>query len=428
MGFSPDSLQAGTLRVPLQKKKKRQDNRFERVLYTLLAPPPPANLEEAPLKEREIWRRGRSVAVAIFSQIMIIGFLFPIAFSGAQPALVPLIPVYCALLILSTILNRRGKVILGGIIVVTSIELILMANILSQRGGLDIFTLPLFDILIQADLFAVAVLPTRWAFSIAVLNILFVGAAFIWAPHTAAFGAMLASDKAYDAFFRPATLHFMATIISMVAISSMYRAYNHADEAGEKVKLHRQLALLNQENLDQKKMVDTELAEMNEVLTRFSGGDRKSRIGLRPNMLLWSLGGHINNLLGRNMQLQQQAEPAIQTTLALRALIESFKRSSQTGTPFSLESIPRTNTEVDILVQEFLHYIQVGRISEQNARNETSRSRKTRSLEQQTYIDEAFHSDNSIPNRSNSRQLDFEAADPVWAPDQIKKDFRNPQS
>jgi hypothetical protein len=329
-----------------------QDNWFEQALYGLLAPPLPANPEQAGIKARDAWRRGRLVAFALFCQITIILFVVPIAISGTQPALQPLIPVYIVLLVISTILNRRGRALTAGYILVAAIEMILMVDIATTPGGIDVFTLPMLDIMIQADLFAVAVLVPSTALAVVGINILYIAFCFFLVPHTPAFTAMLAAGKGYDAFFRPVTLHFMATVICIVAVNGMRKANRQADMEGEKVRLYEELGRLTEEQLAQKEQLASEIQMMQETISLFSNGDYNARIPQRAGMLLWPLGAQLNNLLIRSTRFYQQAEPAMQTSNSIRALIGSIRQARATGKAFPITSLPRTGTPVDTLVQE----------------------------------------------------------------------------
>jgi hypothetical protein len=317
-----------------------QDNWIERILYKLLAPPPPPDLEAATFAIREQWRRGRSVALALVCHITIIGAVLPVVLSGAQPALQPLIPLYVLLWIVAIFLNRRGNYRSAGTICVVSFELLVIIDVWTLPQGLDLFYLPMFDVILQAGLIAVSVFGTRGAMLICAGNIAFVAITLLFAPHTQAVEQMFASGLGYDAFLRPASLHFMATVIMLVAMRSMRQAFLQVDKAGEEVRFRRHMAQVDKELREQRQKVEEEIMVITDALAQFAKGDRQTRIPLTPGMLLWTLAGHINSALTRMAHLEREALPAIQTHSDMQSLLKIAQQQRRMRRPFSSEQIP----------------------------------------------------------------------------------------
>jgi diguanylate cyclase (GGDEF)-like protein len=124
---------------------------------------------EAPFAQKEAVRRGQLTSKVILI-LLSVGFSYlPVAVLQHTTTIVYL--AILAFLILAAPLNRRGKSTLAGFIVMMSIELGLIAILVTFPGGLSIIILPMLNFLIVPTLLAASLLPLWTAFPLALGNI-----------------------------------------------------------------------------------------------------------------------------------------------------------------------------------------------------------------------------------------------------------------
>src|SRR5262249_12431650 len=139
--------------------------------HQLSAPP------EAPLgasfEVRERLRRGRLASTLMLGLVVISLFALPVGLSD-PPTLVALI-LFQGAFIVAAVLNRRGYVNTAGIVIVVISDIGIGQTFLGAPGGrLDLSYVPLYDLLVLSELFAVTVLPPISVFPVAVANSAFV--------------------------------------------------------------------------------------------------------------------------------------------------------------------------------------------------------------------------------------------------------------
>lgn len=152
--------------------------------YRMFAPTPPVG-RLVTLREREQIRRGRLASILLAVQLVFIELpVIPVVANAPNGHIV--LPWLCGCilaLLTAFIFNRRGNLAIAGILMVASIEVTMIVKILTVPGGISVFYLPQFDILIQPILIAVALLAPRSAFAVAGFNICFIILALTIGPH-----------------------------------------------------------------------------------------------------------------------------------------------------------------------------------------------------------------------------------------------------
>ena len=87
--------------------------------YRLAAPPQPAST--ASFAQREGYRRGKLISIALLMQLGVVVLLMPTLGLFVNRALLPNLAIMSVLLIIAIFLNRRSQVVLAGIISVAAL-------------------------------------------------------------------------------------------------------------------------------------------------------------------------------------------------------------------------------------------------------------------------------------------------------------------
>lgn len=312
--------------------------------YRMSAPPePPPN---ATLKQREAHRRGRLIATMLLLQIVIdlIVILTVGIFVSHLVILTAGIPIL--FLILGGWLNRRGRVLISGIIVVAALDAGLFGVTLSYNGGvLSSFALPFFDLLVLTNLFAVSLLPENTVFLATFINILFIGGTLAWWPKTQELILILQTGGIADAIVRPVVLQIGSSIITYLWVRSARRALERADRATTIAALEHSLAEQGKQIAQQKLQLEQSIQQIVEAHMQVANGDYSARVPLSQDNVLWQVAGLLNNALARLQHLQQTETELQQVQQAVDYLAEAMRRSNGAPVPW-----PQTGTVFDTLV------------------------------------------------------------------------------
>ena len=152
--------------------------------YRLAAYPLPKD-RLANFQDREKSRRSRTASIILVAQLFLIELpIFPVTLAKSNgnivisPLLICILPLFLAFFC-----NRRGYLTMAGLLMVASIEVAVILKVITVPGGIDVFTLPMLDILILPILIAVALLPAWSAFAVGGFNIAVIMAIMLLAPH-----------------------------------------------------------------------------------------------------------------------------------------------------------------------------------------------------------------------------------------------------
>src|SRR5947209_5446292 len=257
--------------------------------YRLAAPPEPAL--SATLKQREAYRRGKLISIALLMLIVIITVVLFTVGVFVNHALIPNLVVMLGVLTTAVLMNRRGKVIVAGILAVMGLDLSLMLNFLSYPQ-MTIFLLPLLDLLVLPELFAVSLLPPRAVFVDALFHILFIVAALTFLfPQDAQLRAVLHTTAFQDAVARPVVIQILVAVISYLWVNSATLAIARADRATTIAALERTMAEQAQLEAEQKRMLEASIQQIIQVHMRVANGDYSARVPFQQGNTLWEIAG-----------------------------------------------------------------------------------------------------------------------------------------
>lgn len=313
--------------------------------YRFSAPAEPA--ASASLQQREAYRRGKLISIALLGQIAIIVALVPTIGVFVNHALIPNLIGMLIVLSFAVILNRGGRVIIAGILAVAGLDLSLMLNFLAYPD-VTVFLLPLLDLLVLPELFAVSLLPA-WAVFVAMfIHIAFIVSSLTFLfPQSAELRALLHTSALQDALARPIAIQVLVAVISYLWVSSATQAIARANRATTIAAFERAMAEQNQAEIEQKRLLEESIQMIVQVHARVANGNMGARVPLAQGNVLWEVAGSLNTLLARLQRLRQDAFQLQQTNQAIALFLRARERANNGLIPWQ-----PTGTAVDALVMQ----------------------------------------------------------------------------
>lgn len=273
--------------------------------YRLTAPPPAR--PTASLAERELARRGRLTSLVLLGVVIIATFIAVPVVALENPQLAPAIGALDVILFVALWFNRKGHIYIAGIIVVVNLSIGLPASIITAPGGLSSNSMPLYDVMVQSELFAISLLPAATVFLIAALNCTFIVLDFYLQPHTPDLNAMIAKAGA-EVLARPILLHVLIAVVAYLWVRSAMQAIERADRAEVIAILEHDMAEQEHAVAQQKRLLDKSVQQIVETHTRVANGDITARVPLTQDNVLWEIAGSLNNLLSRFQRMLQNEQ------------------------------------------------------------------------------------------------------------------------
>jgi hypothetical protein len=313
--------------------------------YRFAAPSEPD--PSANLKEREVHRRGKLISIALLMQIVVIIVVLATVAVFVNHSLIPNLMVMLVVLAVAVKLNRSGNVMIAGILAVIGLDLSIMLNFLAYPQ-LTVFLLPMLDLLVLPELFAVSLLPPRAVFVDALFHIAFIVASLTFLfPQSAELQALLHTSALQDALARPIVIQILVAVISYLWVNSATQAIARADRATTIAALERTMAEHAQLEAQQKRELEASIQQIVQVHARIANGDFSARVPLKQGNTLWEVAGSLNNLLARLQRLRQESLKLQQLSNAVTKFYHVRGLAKNGFIPWK-----STGTPVDILVQQ----------------------------------------------------------------------------
>ena len=314
--------------------------------YRIAAPPAPSVMTS--LDAREEWRHGQYISHILLIMICIFLFLSIVIGGFITPALLPDLLLAVLVLSISTIFNRRGQIIISGLLIVLALDASIMATFLAFNT-FSSFLLPMLDLLIIPELFAASLLPPRFAFLDMYLHIVFCICALIWMfPKDAALAAILHNPVSMvDALARPIILQIITAIIALTWRRNVNKSVERVNRAISIALLEHHLAEQVQKEAEHKRLLESEIRTIIEVHRQLANGNLNAHVPLETGHILWPLAGSLNNLIARFRNLLREFQQIKRIDTATLKFYKARERA-QNG-PIPWES---TGTSVDALVKQ----------------------------------------------------------------------------
>ncbi|MBO0789893.1 MAG: hypothetical protein J2P36_02955, partial [Ktedonobacteraceae bacterium] len=271
--------------------------------YRLTAPPDPP--PGSTFRQRDNARRGRIASAIMLFLGTILLLVFPIGILTPNHTIAIVAVTVWTVILISIPLNRRGLVILVGVLIGLSVNVGQYSSVLTSSispKGLSINDTDILYLLVFAEILIGAILPVNWIFLPVAINILF----SIWQLNFAHHDPTLVPAISSLILSRVIQLHVFVTGIIWILGRYAQQAIMRADQAEEVARLHHEIALQAQAAEEQRQELEEGKIEIITTLQRFANGDGNARTTLPANHALWMLAGTINNLLARLQRLRMQ--------------------------------------------------------------------------------------------------------------------------
>jgi large-conductance mechanosensitive channel len=294
--------------------------------------------------QREANRRARLLSTIVFYLLIVDILLIPATLFIPNHYVLYLCLFMLLMCIICALINRANKGFLASFMLVSLLELVLLAVIVSTHP-FDVGNLPLYDLLIIAELFAASLLPMRSIFITAFINTIFiVGETFLQKTQpgyaTVALHAYL-QTQFYAALVRPVALQIIVGVVIFLWVRSTSQAIARADRAEMIAKLEHTLA-------EQKEQLEKGIQHILQTHAEVSNGNLKARAPLTQDNSLWPLANALNTLLTR-FQRSYRAEQDLQhIQTIIPQLVTTMRNAEQSQRP--LPSFTHTSTPLDPLL------------------------------------------------------------------------------
>lgn len=288
-------------------------------LLGLVAPPNAA--ANAPFAERERARRGRLAGALLLVLTLIeLGALVQFVFvDDDHPAMVTTLEVTLAVTIAAATLNRFGRTIAAGLLLVALANLPLAAIPATSFGGrFDVVDLGALYLAAGSVLVAASVLAPWSVFAVAAVNCALIAGLVLGMAHTEAFNQLLASNNAQQAFAGPLLMQAIVALVAYSWARSVLVALRRADRAEE-------IAALEWRELERTRELEQGVRELLATHVQLANGDFQARVQPIRNPLLWQIGSSLNMLVARFGRLAQVDFLLRRTEQEAHALAENIR-------------------------------------------------------------------------------------------------------
>ncbi|MEO6891859.1 MAG: hypothetical protein ABI456_19840 [Ktedonobacteraceae bacterium] len=310
--------------------------------YKFAAPAEPKN---ATPYDREVVRAGRLSSVILLMLICFGLSLLPNAIFSANHAFLPILVATMVVNWGMVILNRQGKIMLVGLILVIVVELAFIAVVLTSHSGITPWSMPIFDLIVVTELIAVSLLPPKSVFPVALCNALFTWTAVTFLHHRADF--IIATPSAYySTLMVPIVLQLIVAIVTYLWVQGATQAIARAEQVAA---LERVMAEKDRAIAEQKQQLDQGIQQILQTHVQVANGDLNARAPLARENVLWQVAHNLNNLLARlqrSSQIEQELQRTSTETTRLAAAVRNAKAQRR---PIQ---VSRSGTVLDPLAQE----------------------------------------------------------------------------
>jgi hypothetical protein len=318
--------------------------------YRRFAPKPPVG-RLVNLREREKIRRGRLASIILAVQLIGIELpVIPVVANAPNGHLVLPWLFGCILALLTAfVFNRRGNLLLAGILMVASIEVTMIVKILTVPGGISVFYLPQFDILIQPILIAVALLVPWSAFAVALFNILFILFALVFGPHAPDLTAALHNPiQVGDLFAVPIMAQIVTSFFGWIIVKNLLEALKQADQAEQIASLEYALAEDRRQAAERNTQLEAGVNAIILTIQQVSNKEEWARVRLSPENILWPIGKQINLFLDRYQKARVSEAELERTKAAILEFANEIYQSNQQRRQFIVPG--RKSTPMDAII------------------------------------------------------------------------------
>jgi hypothetical protein len=321
--------------------------------YRLFAPTPPTG-RSVTLHEREQIRRGRLASIILAVQLVGIEIpVIPVVMHAPNGHIVLPWLFGCIFALLAAfVFNKQGHLTIAGILMVASIEVTMIVKILTVPGGISVFYLPQFDILIQPILIAVALLVPWSAFAVAMFNISFILLALTVGPHAPdLLMALHNPTQTGDLFAVPIMAQILTSFFGWIIVKNLLEALKQADTAEQVALLEHMLAQSRRDAEERNQLLEQGITAIIATIQKISAGESRARISLPQGHILWPITMQLNHFFDRYQSARQADSKLAMTTEAIHELANEIHLALQQQ---RAPKLVRRQTPLDTVIMAML--------------------------------------------------------------------------
>ncbi|GHO43399.1 hypothetical protein [Ktedonospora formicarum] len=304
--------------------KKSSGSKFMNWWHSVASPPAPP--EDATVPRREEYRRARSVSVValVFLPMLVGGTITSLTMPN--PYLFQVLLGVVALYIIAPLFNRAGHVFIAGLLVTIPLQFVMIYYILTTTP-LNETALQVYDMFALVILLALAVLPVRAIWVIAILDCIFVVLDLTYQPRTPEFTNLLGHEGFMGILVRPLILIMFLTGVSAFLLANVSKAVRQSYQAEFIANIERATAQQNEIEAEAKRELEESIQQIVQAHTSTMNGRTGERIPYPTAKVLWPLVGILNTLWTRLQRAQYREHELAQLQEALMAYNETVQRT-----------------------------------------------------------------------------------------------------
>ncbi len=345
--FSPESFSTDRswLSQEITTSQLERPDRFLGWWHNWTAiPEPPAN---ASFAKRDAARRGRLFSTVGFFFLIILLLFFPACVFLPNHLVIYMDGFIIGITVFALILNRQGRTLAAGIILVIAAESVLTAVILTTTP-FDETSIQFYDLYVVVDLLAVSLIPAQYIFALALCNSLFIWGDLAYQPHT----AVLAHDlmtQFIPMLVRPVALQIIIAGVAYIWVSSATRAIMRAERAEMVATLEHMMAEERESFELAKQQLEESIQQLVRTHAESMNGQMIAKVPYPQDArILWPLVGVINSLWMRLQRAHHTEYELYQLKQAIAAYTEALHHS--TLNPQQQVPVYHTRTDLDSLI------------------------------------------------------------------------------
>lgn len=289
-------------------------------------------------------RRDRIASIMLLITLIVsIAFLPAALTSDGLHVLPPDIGMF-VVAIVGILLNRQGKVILVGVLLIAALDFALAYSLIFYpHFTLTQNAVPIYDLFVLSDIIAVSLLPINSILYVSFFHSVFMCADIVIQPHTPDL-AQLLSETGYSIMVRPLTIQIVVAIVTFLWVKASLQAIERANRAEQVAELERAIS-------KQKQELEEGIQQLLHVLVQATNGNLQVRTPLARDHVLWQLDVAINTLLSRLQRSNMSAQEYQKIRGELLWLIQVVQQAKEQRTMVWHRP---GGTELDPLITELL--------------------------------------------------------------------------
>jgi hypothetical protein len=307
-------------------------------------PEPPTN---ASFARRDAARRGRLFSTVGFFFLIVLLLFFPACAFLPNHLVIYLDGLLIGITVGTLLLNRVGKTLAAGIILVVASELVLTAVIFTTTP-FDETSIQLYDLYVIVDLLAVSLLPPQYIFGLALCNSLLMWGSLSYQPHTAVLTHDLLTQF-IPVLVRPVGLQIIIAGVAYIWVRSATRAIMRAERAEMVATLEHMMVEERESFIQANRQLEASIQQLVRTHAESMNGQTIAKIPYPADArILWPLVGVINSLWMRLQRAHHTEYELQQLKQAIAAYAEVLHRAAIT--PQQPVPIYHTRTDLDSLI------------------------------------------------------------------------------